>query len=130
MAIPNTQVMQFSPGMGGLVDAFDASRKFPGACTQLVNLIHDQVNPEFVVSRPGNLTLASFVTGGFSNPTFISIQVCIGTYIFGMVATSRNAGHDEPFMYNTTTGTFVTISGVTAASTPTSPSTIGDWPPP
>ena len=131
MAIPNSQPMQFSPGMGGLVDAFDATKKFPGACTSLANLIHDQVNPEFVVSRPGNLSLASFVAGGFNTPSFVSIQVCIGTYIFGMITTQRNPGFDEPFMYNTTTGLFVTIGTVTGVNTPASPVSNGvDWTPP
>lgn len=131
MAILNSQPMQFCPGMGGLVDAFDSTKKFPGACTQLANLIHDQVNPEFVVSRPGNLILADFVAAGFNTPTFISVQVAAGNHIFGMVTTQRNPGFDEPFFYSTTTGLFVTVGTVTGANTPASQLTNGvDWTPP
>lgn len=122
--IPDTAPVRFTPR--GLVDAFDATDKFPGACQALANLIFDQVNPEFVVNRPGVLTLAQFAAAGFSNPGFISIQVPIGTRVYGMVATSRNAGKDEPFVYESATGSFITVSGVTGPTSPTSPSTVGD----
>lgn len=128
MAIPNTTPVRFTPR--GLVDAFDATDKFPGACNQLANLIFDQVNPEFVVNRPGVLTLAQFAAGGFTSPTFISIQVPIGSRVYGMVATTRFAGKDEPFVYESATGLFITVGTVTNANTPTSPATTGDWTPP
>ena len=37
----------------GLVDAFDATEKFPGACIELSNMVFDQSNPEIAVARPG-----------------------------------------------------------------------------
>jgi hypothetical protein len=120
--------MRFTPR--GVTDAFDATDAFPGACQQLVNLVFDQSNPELVVSRPGVLTLASFTQAGFVAPGFISIQVGIGTRIYGMIATSRNAGKDEPFCYETATGAFIPVSGITGALCPTSPATTGDWVPP
>src|SRR5271166_453870 len=123
-------VMSFSPGMGGLVDAYDSTKKFPGACTSLQNLIQDQINPEFVVSRPGTLSLASFAAAGFLTPTFIPIQVAIGTYVYGMVTTTLHAGFDQPFVYNTVTGAFLTVTGITGINVPTSPTTTGDWAPP
>jgi hypothetical protein len=128
VAIRNAEPMRFTPR--GLCDAFDATDKFPGACRSLVNLIFDQSNPELVVSRPGVVKIVDFALNGFSNPTFISIQATIGTRTYGMIATSRNAGHDEPFCYESATGAFITISGVTAGNTPTSPATTGDWTPP
>src|SRR6266436_4161395 len=120
--------MRFTPK--GLVDAFDATDKFPGACQKLTNLIFDQSNPELVVSRPGVVTLVDFVLHGYATPSFISIQVAIGTRLYGMIATQRNANHDEPFCYDTATGAFVIISGITSGNTPTSPSTVGEWIPP
>lgn len=128
MAISKAHPMRFTPR--GLVDAFDATDRFPGACQALTNLVFDPSNPELVVTRPGVTQLASFTAGGFSNPGFISVHASIGTRIYGMVATSRNAGNDEPFIFDTATGGFVTISGVTSANTPASPSSSGDWIPP
>lgn len=129
MAINNARPMRFTPK--GLVDAFDASEKFVGACQRLQNLIFDQSNPELAVSRPGVTLLVDLqATGYFANPTFISIWVSVGTRIYGMVATDRNSGKDEPFCYDTATNAVVVISGVTAANTPTSPATTGAWAPP
>jgi hypothetical protein len=121
--------MRFTPR--GLVDAFDASDKFPGASQKLSNLIFDQSNPELVVSRPGVTLLVDLAaTGRFASPTFISIHIAIGTRIYGMVATLRFPGHDEPFCYDTATSTFIPISGVTALTTPLTPALFGDWVPP
>lgn len=129
MAISKARPVRFTPT--GLVDAFDATGKFPGACRALTNLVFDQANPELVVCRPGVVSLASMALAGFANPTFISLQVGIGTRIYGMVTTTRNAGNDEPFCFDTASGLFVTISGVTAANTPASqPSSGSDWTPP
>lgn len=129
MAINNSRPMRFTPK--GLVDAFDASEKFPGACQRLQNLIFDQSNPELSVSRPGVTLLVDLqATGYFANPSFISIFVTIGTRIYGMVSTSRNPGKDEPFCYDTATNTVIVITGVTAQNTPTSPSPTGAWVPP
>ena len=128
MAISKSHPMRFTPR--GVVDAFDATDKFPGACQQLANLVFDSSNPELVVSRPGVVQITSFFAAGFSSPTFISVQIGIGTRIYGMIATARNAGQDEPFCFDTATGLFVTISGITGANTPISPLTYGDWTPP
>lgn len=129
MAINNSRPMRFSPK--GLVDAFDASEKFPGACQRLQNLIFDQSNPELVVSRPGVTLLVDLqATGYFANPSFLSVWVTVGTRIYGMVATDRNPGKDEPFCYDTATNTVIVIAGVTAQNTPSSPSPTGAWVPP
>jgi hypothetical protein len=129
MAINNSRPMKFTPT--GLVDAFDSSMKFPGACQRLQNLIFDQSNPELVVSRPGVTLLVDLQeTGSFANPAFISVFVVVGTRIYGMVSTDRNPGKDEPFCYDTATDSVVVIDGVTAANCPTSPSGTGAWVPP
>ncbi|MFT4068929.1 hypothetical protein [Paraburkholderia sp.] len=127
MAIRNGKPVQFTPK--GLCDAFDASQAFPGACQLLSNLVFDQANPELVVSRPGVGTAVTTFSS-FTSPTFVSVYTLIGNVVYGMVSSARNAGHDEPFAYNIATNTFITISGVTAANTPTSPSTSGPWTPP
>lgn len=126
MALPNSSPVKFTPK--GLTDSYDASEAFPGACRALVNLVFDQGNAELVVCRPGVPRLTSFA--GFTSPTFVSVHIAIGMVIYGMVSTSRNAGHDEPFAYNVLSNTFTTISGVTSGNTPISPSTTGTWNPP
>jgi len=125
--IRDAQPLSFSPH--GLTDAFDESDSFPGACRQLTNLIFDSGNPDQVVARPGvGAALTNFA--GFTTPGFISIQAVIGTMVYGMVATGRTAGFDEPFAYNLVSSAFVTISGITGGNVPTSPPSTGVWTPP
>ena len=113
----------------GLCDALDASMAFPGACLTMQNVIFDQSNPELVVARPGvGLPFTDFT--GFDLPTYVSVFVVIGTVVYGMVATSRTAGHDEPFAYDTATDSFIPISGVTGANVPATQPISGDWKPP
>lgn len=127
MAIRNGRPVRFTPK--GLCDAFDATDAFPGACATLQNLVFDQGNPEIVVSRPG-VGAAQTTFSSFTTPTFVSACIVIGNVAYGMVSTARNAGHDEPFAFDLVGGTFITISGVTAGNTPTSPATSGPWTPP
>lgn len=112
----------------GLVDAYDSTDVFPGACVSLGNLVFDQGNPEIVVSRPGVTQATDFT--GFNTPGFVSIQETIGDVVFGMLSTARNVGKDEPFMFDHAAGAFVVISGVVAGNCPISPSSAGDWTPP
>jgi hypothetical protein len=127
MAIRNGKPVRFTPK--GLCDAFDATDAFAGACQLLGNLVFDQGNPEIVVSRPG-VGAAATTFAGFTTPTFVSVYVVIGTVVYGMVSSGLNAGNDQPFAYNLLTNAFTTISGITAANTPTSPATSGPWTPP
>jgi len=127
MTIPKNYPIRFTPK--GLSDAFDATDTFPGACQTLQNLVFDQANPELISARPGvGTALTSF--SGFSAPGYVSIHVTLGTLTFGMIATSRFAGHDEPFCYDNVAGAFIGVFGPTAANTPTSPATTGPWTPP
>jgi len=125
--IPQSFPVRFTPN--GLVDAFDATDMFEGACLFLQNLCFDQSNPECVITRPGvGTALTTF--SSFSSPGFISVHIGIGSRVYGMLATARNAGNDEPFCYDTAISSFVTISGVTAGNTPASPASSGAWNPP
>jgi len=130
MGIREGRPVRFTPI--GLADAFDATDKFLGSCRSLQNLVFDQSNPSCVIPRPGvGTAFTSFA--GFTSPTFVSCQVVVGNYIFGMVSTGLTAGHDQPFCYNMTTSSFVTISNVTSGNSegrPTSPATSGPWTPP
>lgn len=127
MAIRNGKPVRFTPK--GLCDAYDATDAFAGACRLLTNLVFDQGNPEIIVARPG-VGNAQTTFSGFTAPTFVSVFITIGVIAYGMVSSGRNAGHDEPFAFNLLTSSFVTISGVTAGNTPSSPATSGPWTPP
>lgn len=118
--------VRFTPR--GLVDAFDATDKFPGACIALINLIFDQANPEIMVSRPGVTPITSFA--GFITPGVVSVHTTIANRTYGLIASGRNAGKDEPFSYDHTTGTFDVVTGITNPNSPTTQPTTGAWTPP
>lgn len=94
----------------------------------LTNLIPNPSTAKTWVPRPGAISLTAF--GSFTTPGFISGLLVVGNIAYGMIASGRNAGKDEPFAYNLLTNTFLTVGGITAANTPTSPAATGDWAPP
>lgn len=112
----------------GLSDALDGTDVFPGACSVLKNLIPDYTTKGLWVARPAATRLTNFAS--FTTPGFISCAYIVGTRVYGLIASGRNAGNDEPFCYDIAAATFVTITGITAANTPTSPVTTGTWEPP
>jgi len=119
--------VRFTPR--GLVDAFDATDKFMGACVLLKNLVFDQSNPEIVVSRPGvNVPVTSFA--GFGSPGFVSVHITVGDVTYGMISSALNAGKDEPFAWDNAASAFIAITGVTNPNSPTSPASVGAWTPP
>lgn len=126
MPIRNSQPVQSLPT--GITDAVDQSSAFPGACQILSNLVFDRDNRGAVVARPGVTSASTFP--GFTTPTTVSVMFTVGTLIYGMIGSARNPGFDEPFLYNTVTNAFVTITGITGANVPTTQSNVGDWTPP
>ena len=112
----------------GLSDTLDASNTFAGAMASLQNLIPDPTTRGLWECRPAALKTTGFT--GFTTPGFISAEKIIGNYIYGMIASGLNAGHDQPFVYNILTASFVTITGITSGNTPISPATTGTWTPP
>jgi hypothetical protein len=114
----------------GLSDAIDGSDVFEGACSLLQNLIPDITTEGVWVSRPAALKIADFVAGGFTTPGYISIGYIIGTRFYGLIASGLTPGYDQPFCYDMNAGSFVSISGITGANVPVSPTTSGNWEPP
>jgi len=112
----------------GLSDAVSADLGFPGCMISLSNLVPDPGSKGLWVCRPASQQLTNF--SGFSNPGFVSCQLVIGTRIYGMVATSRNVGCDEPFVYEIPSGKFITVTGVNSSNVPASPPKSGVWVPP
>lgn len=116
----------FAPA--GLSDALDEAMAFPGSCTILQNLMPDPTSRNIWIARPGSVQLTAFA--GFTTPGVISCLTIIGNRAYGLIATGRNAGNDEPFSFNLLTQTFDTVSGVTAGNTPLTPASSGTWTPP
>jgi len=126
MSARKSQPYTFSPE--GLSDALDGTHVFSGACAKLQNLIPDPTTKNLWICRPAAVQLTNFA--GFTTPGFISCLKVIGSKVFGMIATGRNAGHDEPFCYDLVAAAFIPITGVTSANTPISPASSGAWTPP
>lgn len=126
MPIRNAYRLRWQPT--GLSDSLDGNNAFPGAMAVLTNLIPDPTTPGSWVCRPAAITKTTF--GSFSTPGFISGLLVVGNIAYGMIASALHAGKDEPFAYNISTDTFLTVTGILNANTPTSPVTTGDWVPP
>lgn len=130
MGIPQSTPIRFTPR--GVCDAYDATDTFPGQCRYLSNLVFDNSNPEILAARPGvGNGITSFT--GFITPGAVSIAVQIADRVYGMVATGLTAAHDQPFIFDRSTNTFVTISGVTSGNAegrPATPPATGPWTPP
>jgi hypothetical protein len=126
MALRKTRPLRFSPS--GLSDSLDITDEFPGACAILQNLIPDPTTRDIWTCRPASLELTAFP--GFTTPGEVSVFKAIGSLVYGLMASGRNAGKDEPFCYDILTNAFVTVTGVTNATSPTTQPTSGDWVPP
>lgn len=126
MALRKGKPLTFRPK--GCSDTVDATNSFAGAMASLTNLIPNPSTDMTWVPRPASVQMTAFA--GFNTPGFISGTLVVGDLMYGMIATGRNPGNDEPFVYNLKLNTFLTVTGITAANTPTSPATTGDWTPP
>lgn len=113
----------------GLWDALDGEAAPQGACFAMQNLITDVTTPGVIVTgRPGAQSITNFT--GFSAPSTVSVELAVGTRIYGMIATNATPGYDEPFCYDTATNAFVAITGVTSGNVPLTQANTGAWVPP
>lgn len=126
MPIRDSNPVGFLPQ--GLSDSADLTPDFPGSCQVMSNFIFDRENRGAIVARPGVTLETSFQ--GFTTPTVVSVMFVSGTLIYGMVASLRFPGFDEPFCYDTIADAFITVSGVTSANVPATQPITGDWTPP
>jgi len=127
MGLRRSFPVKFSPV--GVCDTLDSTDTRAGAMAQLANLIPDPTSPNLFQCRPAAIQETDFT--GFTTPGFVSCLLIVGDIAYGMVASGRNVGRDEPFSYNLLTGAFVTVGGtINATTTPTSPSSSGAWTPP
>lgn len=112
----------------GLYDALDGTVVPDGACFILANLIHDITTPRTWTPRAGATEQTDFP--GFNTPGVVSAGRAVGSLIYGMIASARFPGHDEPFVYDVNSGTFLTVGNVTSANTPLTQASTGAWTPP
>jgi hypothetical protein len=126
MPIRNAKAVVFRPH--GLSDAVDGTNAFSGALAIASNLIPSNDTADSWVPRPAAVQLSAFA--GFTTPGFVSASLVVGDIEYGLIASGRNAGKDEPYAYNIRTGAFLTVTGILAANCPTSPPTSGAWTPP
>jgi len=111
-----------------LADTLDGDNEAEGACSALVNLIQDPSTPSCLQCRPAAQIISQF--SGFNSPGIISQALEVNNRIYGFVASSRHSGHDEPFVYDLLANSFLTVSGITAANSPITQASTGDWTPP
>ncbi len=111
-----------------LCDAIDGTNAPQGGMQTTANLVPDPSTNGCWVPRPAAVRKFSF--DAFLNPRFTSAELVVGDIVYGMLATSRFPGKDEPYAYDLANGVFLPISGVLSSNVPTSPSATGDWTPP
>lgn len=110
-----------------VADALDGGLIPPGGLTLATNLIFDPSNPFCLQCRPAAVSKSNFTyTGG----GVVSVAYQVGDICYGLVSSSANAGKDEPFAFNVTTNTKLSVSGITSGNVPTTPATTGAWVPP
>lgn len=90
---------------------------YAGLMSSLQNLIPDTQAQNIWVPRPASTSIQAF--GALTTPGAISALLVVGNYAYGMIASGRTAGKDEPFSVNLLTGALVTITGITAGNVPT-----------
>lgn len=127
MAIGDSRVINFVPA--GVTGSLDGNTARPGAMMATTNLIPVPDTAGLFAMRPAAFDIANGFLG-FTAPGYVSLTFLQWPYVYGMVASNRFPGHDEPFAFAIETGTFITVSGVTGANTPLSPITTGAWTPP
>jgi hypothetical protein len=127
--IPNSVPTKWVPR--GLTDASDGTNSFPGAQQQLINLIPDPSTAGIYVPRPAAQIETSFTgVNAPTGPGDVQAMLTVGDLEYGMIASTRFAGKDEPYCYDLANGVFLPVAGVTNANTPTTQPSSGDWVPP
>lgn len=104
----------------------------PSSMALLQNLVPAPDSAAQWVPRPAAVKLPNSdgtLPGGFATGR-VSCMLVIGSRVFGMMASNRVAGFDEPFCYDLNASAYVTITGITSGNVPASPAATGSWTPP
>jgi len=112
----------------GVTDSLDGTNAPSGSMRSLQNLIPSYGTRGVYAPRPAGVTAIDFAS---INPRgIVSALTVVGTRAYGWISSSTYAGKDQPFCYDLTTSSFITLTGVTSALLPTTPASTGDWVPP
>lgn len=128
MAIRDVLPMPFIPM--GLSDSRDGNMSKKGGMLACQNLMPSPTTPGIFIPRPAAFKQIDFAAGGFATPGYVSCMRQSGTRVWGMIATGRTAGYDEPFCYDLATSSFVAISGIAPGNVPHNSNLYGAWIPP
>lgn len=112
----------------GVSDTIDASNAEMGAMAILKDLVPNPTTAAQFVPRPASTQITNFAA--FTDPEDVSVFLVVGNRVYGMIASDNFPGQDVPFCYDLDAGAFVTVAGATAANTPDTQLTSGDWSPP
>ena len=129
MATRNAKPFRFQAV--GCSDTEDLTEEFPGAMSQLANLISDPATKNIWMCRPAVVPFTAIAATG--TPTTISCYKIVGDILYGMVnnTTGALATFDVPFAFNLKTNAYLGVGGTISNMTlPTSQPTSGDWVPP
>lgn len=132
MGEPNSEVVVWRPH--GVGDAADATEAFPGSMQLLQNLITNPTTMNNWICRPAAIKIGDMVNAGggttFPGVGEVSVALIVGSFMYGLVRSTLNGGFDQPFCFNLSTNTFVTVTGITAANVPAQLPSTGAWTPP
>lgn len=128
MPLRRSKPLTFRPH--GVSDTLDASNSSAGSMGALTNLVPAPSTKSGFAPRPAANKTLDFVAGGFNTPGNTTAMLVIGSKVYGLISTARNANHDEPFAYDLIGGTFAVVANVTNGNTPVTQPTSGDWTPP
>jgi hypothetical protein len=102
--------------------------------SSLANLIPNPTTKNVWVCRPAAVKIGDMVAAGggatFPGVGEISVALIIPPFMYGLVRSTLNSGFDQPFAFNLSTNTFVTVTGITAANVPQQVPATGAWTPP
>lgn len=126
MPLMNAQALTLVPA--GVSDTLDGTNAFPGAMSALTDLVPAPGNAGVFVPRPASTLLTDFP--GFANPGQVTTLGVFSGRVYGLLATDRFPGREEPFIYDLDTEAFVPITGVSSGNCPIALPTTGDWVPP
>lgn len=153
MSLHKASPLTFRPA--GLTDAIDGTNAAAGGMAILTNLVPNPSTANQFVCRPAAIQITNFggnvpaeggigefiigesgigVGGGGGGVTYgqVTALLVVGTKAIGFIPalTGPLAGHDVPFIYDIALGVFTNINNATAANTPLTQPTTGDWTPP
>ncbi len=129
MPIQNSAPTKWVPK--GLTDASDGTNSFPGAQQDLTNLIPDPSTAGIYVPRPAAQIETDFTgPNAPTGPGVVQAMLTVGDLEYGMIASTLNAGKDEPYCYDLANAAFLPVAGITNANTPLTQPSAGDWVPP